>query len=419
VTFWHAGYVDAEVLDVLPDQRRARVRPEWRGFAASCGGGRVSAPLLLIAAGGTGGHMFPAQALSEAMLRRGWRVKLSTDARGARYVGAFPHLVEVEEVQSATFARGGVLSKGLVPLRIAAGIGGAKWKMLRDRPQVVIGFGGYPTIPALTAAYVLRIPRMIHEQNGVLGQVNAIFASRVQAVACGTWPTVLPSGVTGVQTGNPVRKAVRDRANAPYIPPGDYPMSILVMGGSQGARILSDVVPPAIASLPLDLRRNIRVSHQARDEDVMRVAAYYAEEGIDTDVQPFFGDIPNRMSEAQLVISRAGASSVADISVIGRPSILIPYAAATADHQTINARGLVQAGAAIRIPESMLEIGTLCDQIAMVLGDPQGAVQMARAAASCALPDATERLVALVEQLARGADVGPGRKEPVFEGRSQ
>ena len=357
-------------------------------------------PLLLMAAGGTGGHMFPAQALAEVMLRRGWRVKLSTDARGARYIGGFPHSVEVEQVQSASFARGGALAKVLAPFRIAAGVVGAVLGQMRDRPDVVVGFGGYPSIPALAAAVILRRPRLIHEQNGVLGRVNRAFATRVDRVACGTWPTDLPEGVEGLHVGNPVRAAVLERAGAGYIAPGDYPMSILVIGGSQGARILSDVVPPAIAALPMDLLRNIRVSHQARAEDQARVAEFYAAQGIDADVEPFFRDVPRRMSEAQLVISRAGASSVADISAIGRPAIVIPYAAAAADHQTANARALVEAGGAIRIPESRLEVATLTEQIASVLQHPEGAERMARAALGCAIPDAQDRLADLVETLA-------------------
>ncbi|MCV3273896.1 UDP-N-acetylglucosamine--N-acetylmuramyl-(pentapeptide) pyrophosphoryl-undecaprenol N-acetylglucosamine transferase [Roseobacter sinensis] len=357
-------------------------------------------PLLLIAAGGTGGHMFPAQALAEAMLHRGWRVKLSTDARGARYTGGFPHSTEITQINSGTFARGNLLAKLAVPFQIAGGVMGALWNMRRDRPDVVVGFGGYPTIPALAAAHLMKLPCMIHEQNGILGRVNQVFATRVDAVACGTWPTDLPEGVEGYHTGNPVRRAILDRTEAGYISPGDYPMELLVIGGSQGARILSDVIPPAIAALPMNLLRNIRVSHQAREEDGERVAAFYKDNGIQAEVQPFFHDIPRRMTEAQLVISRAGASSVADLTVIGRPSILIPFAGATGDHQTANARGLVEAGGAIMIPESRLEVTAVAEQILSVLDNPDGAMQMARSAAKFGKPDATEALVAMVEHLA-------------------
>ncbi|RKT30470.1 UDP-N-acetylglucosamine-N-acetylmuramylpentapeptide N-acetylglucosamine transferase [Roseovarius halotolerans] len=367
-------------------------------------------PLLVIAAGGTGGHMFPAQALAEVMLRRGWRVRLSTDARGARYTGGFPHSVEIEQVASATFARGGFVNKVLAPFHILGGVLGASLRMLRDRPAVVVGFGGYPTIPALAAAWLLRLPRMVHEQNGVLGRVNRIFARRVDRVACGIWPTDLPEGVEGVHVGNPVRAAVLERQGAGYIPPGDYPMSVLVIGGSQGARILSEVVPEAIAALPEALKRNIRVAHQAREEDGAQVAAFYAEQGIDADVAAFFRDVPRRMSEAQLVISRAGASSVADISVIGRPSILIPYAAAAGDHQSANAKGLSRAGAAIVIPESKLAADTLAEQIVSVLTNPEGAEQMARAALGVAQPDAPRQLADMVEALA-------GRHQEQDQGR--
>jgi len=344
--------------------------------------------------------MFPAQALSEAMLHKGWRVKLSTDARGARYTSGFSHAVQIEQITSATFARGGVLAKMLVPFRVLAGIIGATFKMMRDKPAMVVGFGGYPSIPAVSAAWILRRPRMLHEQNGVLGRVNQLFAKRVNAVACGTWPTNLPQGVTGEFTGNPVRGTVLKRAGSGYIAPGDYPMSILVMGGSQGARILSDVVPEAIKNLPAEMRSYLRVAHQAREEDHNRVDTFYASHGIAAEVKPFFNDVPRRMSEAQLVISRAGASSVADIAVIGRPSILIPYAYATGDHQTANARGLVEAEAAILIPESQLDAVSLKAQIEAIISNPSAATQMAQAALSCGRPDATDRLVELVEKLA-------------------
>ncbi len=358
------------------------------------------APLLVIAAGGTGGHMFPAQSLAEVMLRRGWRVKLSTDPRGARYCGGFPHSVQVEQVSSATFARGGIANKLVAPFHILGGILGAAARMRRERPDVVVGFGGYPTIPALSAAWLLRLPRMIHEQNGVLGRVNQVFARKVDRIACGTWPTDLPEGVHGIHVGNPVRTAVLEKAEAPYIPPGNYPMSILVIGGSQGARILSDTVPEAISDLPASILQNLRVSHQARDEDMDRVRAFYTKHGIAADVQPFFRDIPKRMSEAQLVISRAGASSVADISIIGRPSILVPLAIAIRDEQTANARGLVEAGAAVMMPESAFHAAALTDQIQTILSQPKAATQMAYAALSVAKPDAPQVLADMVEALA-------------------
>ncbi len=362
----------------------------------------MPAPLLIIAAGGTGGHMFPAQALAEAMLAKGWRVRLSTDARGARYTGGFPDAVEVSVVGSATFARGGIAAKLAVPFRILGGAFSAIGRMIKDRPVVVVGFGGYPAIPAMTAAWVLRIPRMIHEQNGVLGRVNQLFAKRVDQIACGTWPTELPDGVEGIHTGNPVRSAILDRAGAPYIPPGDYPMSIVVMGGSQGARILSDVVPPAIANLPMEMRRNIRVSQQAREEDLERVTDFYAAEGIKADVQTFFTDVPERLADAQLVIARSGASTVADVSIVGRPAIWVPLAVAIRNEQEANARELVNAGAAVMMKEDVFEVDALSAEIAKILGDTNAALQMSRAALACAVPDATNRLETLVETLANG-----------------
>ena len=361
----------------------------------------MTAPLAVIAAGGTGGHMFPAQALAEVLLDRGWLVRLSTDPRGARYAGGFPDSVEIDEVASATFARGGLLAKMAVPVRIAEGVLAAIRRVRAERPAIVIGFGGYPSIPAMAAATLLKVPRMIHEQNGVLGRVNQLFVTRVDAVACGTWPTELPAGVEGLHTGNPVRAAILQREGAPYIPPGDYPMSVLVLGGSQGARILSDVVPGALDALPEPLRTNIRVAHQARSEDEDRVRSFYEEAGIPADVQPFFDDVPRRISEAQLVISRAGASTIADLSVIGRPSVLVPLAAAIRDEQTANAHGLVQAGAAILVPESKLSVQSLRDQVEMILSQPDAAVEMAHRALATGRPDAASDLADLVDYLAK------------------
>ena len=361
----------------------------------------MTAPLCLIAAGGTGGHMFPAQSLAEVLLARGWRVKLSTDERGARYAGAFPTQVAREIVSSATTARGGPLAKLAVLPRIGMGILAAARAMRADRPAVVVGFGGYPTIPAMSAALALGVPRMIHEQNGIMGRVNAAFARRVQAVACGTWPARLPPGVTGTHSGNPVRRAVLDHAAAPYAPPGDGALNLLVIGGSQGARVLSQTVPQALAGLDPDLRARLHVSHQARAEDAEPVARAYDAAGIRAEVQPFFDDVPDRLARAQLVVSRAGASSIADITVIGRPAILIPYAAATGDHQTANARALAESGAAILLPESVLDADSLRRDIRDILSDPARATSMAAAALTLGRPDAAARLADLVTDLSR------------------
>ncbi|WP_415393866.1 undecaprenyldiphospho-muramoylpentapeptide beta-N-acetylglucosaminyltransferase [Paracoccus sp. SJTW-4] len=355
--------------------------------------------LALIAAGGTGGHMFPAQALAERLLAEGWRVKLSTDDRGARYASGFPPQVVREIVRSATPARGGALGKLAAPFRIGQGLASAVRAMRRDRPAVVVGFGGYPSIPALGAASLLGVPRMIHEQNGIMGRVNRIFARRVNRVACGIWPTELPEGISGTHVGNPVRQAVLDHAAAPYEPPGDGPLHLLVIGGSQGARRLSDVVPAAVAALPQELRARLQVSHQARAEDADRVTRAYADAGITAEVQPFFADVPERMARAQLVVSRAGASSLADLTVIGRPAILIPYPSAAGDHQSANARALAESGAAVLLPESVLDTESLARDLRAILTDGQRARTMAQAALSLGRPDAAARLHDLVTEL--------------------
>lgn len=362
--------------------------------------GQMTGKLLIIAAGGTGGHMFPAQALAEEMLARGWRVKLCTDERGARYTGGFPEAVVVEVVSAGTFARGGLVAKLGVPFRIVGGALSAWSRMRKDPPAVVAGFGGYPALPAMLAAVLSKTPRLIHEQNGVLGRVNQLLAKRVDTVACGTWPTELTQGVEGTFIGNPVRGAILERAGAEYIAPGDWPMSVLAMGGSQGSRILSQTIPAAMALLPEDMKARVRVSQQARPEDHEDTVAAYEAAGLSADVQPFFDDVPARMSECQLVIARSGASTVADISIIGRPSILIPLGIAIRDEQTANAKGLASAGAAIVIPESQLNAEVLAQHIQTVLSDEEGASQMATAALTQGKPEAAKDLADLVSGLA-------------------
>lgn len=354
---------------------------------------------LVIAAGGTGGHMFPAQALAEEMLARGWRVTLSTDARGARYAGGFPKGVTIRRVVSATPARGGTLGKLLAPFRIGFGVATAVLRFLIDRPAVVAGFGGYPSIPALSAAWLLRVPRVIHEQNGVLGRVNQVFAPRVQKVACGTWPTELPPGVDAVHVGNPVRAAILAKAGHPY-PATDATLHIVAFGGSQGARVISETVPTAVARLPEAVRQRLAVTHQARPEDAERVREIYDLAGVEVDIAPFFEDMPERLAAAHLAICRSGASSVADLSIIGRPSILIPLAAAIRDEQTANARGLVDADAAVLIPESKLDPATLSEQIMVILTTPDVGKRMSANALTQGTPNAARDLADLIQHLA-------------------
>ncbi|SEA43899.1 UDP-N-acetylglucosamine--N-acetylmuramyl-(pentapeptide) pyrophosphoryl-undecaprenol N-acetylglucosamine transferase [Rubrimonas cliftonensis] len=360
----------------------------------------MSAPLLVIAAGGTGGHMFPAQALAEAMLARGWRVTLSTDARGARYADGFPPEVAKREAAAATTAQGGALTRLGAPLTLLKGAAQAWGWMRADRPACVAGFGGYPAFPALAAAWALGLPRLIHEQNGVLGRVNRLFAPRVGAVACGTWPLRNPPpGARLLRMGNPVRPAIL-AARARYAPPGDGAIELLAFGGSQGAALFARVVPAALRLLPERLRARLRVTLQARPEDLD--AARAALHGVTAEVAPFFADMPGRLAAAHLVIARAGASTVAELCAMGRPAILTPYAAAMDDHQTANARALAEAGGAVVIAEDALTPEALAGRLAQLLADDAELAAMAATAARLARPDAADRLAELVERLAAG-----------------
>jgi UDP-N-acetylglucosamine--N-acetylmuramyl-(pentapeptide) pyrophosphoryl-undecaprenol N-acetylglucosamine transferase len=272
--------------------------------------------------------------------------------------------------------------------------------MRRDRPACVAGFGGYPALPVMIAARALKIPCLIHEQNGMLGRVNRAFAAKVDVVACGTWPTALPPGAKAVHTGNPVRAAVLAHHGATYVEPGDWPMGLLVIGGSQGAGLFARVVPEALRLLAPELRGRLRLSQQVRAEDMDRVQAVYSNLGVDADLRGFFDDLPERLDTVTLVISRAGASSLADITVIGRPAILVPYPHAADDHQAANAQGLVAAGGAFMIREHELTAEGLAGTITAILSDPEGAAAMAHASLSQGRPDATDHLAALVEDLA-------------------
>jgi UDP-N-acetylglucosamine--N-acetylmuramyl-(pentapeptide) pyrophosphoryl-undecaprenol N-acetylglucosamine transferase len=364
----------------------------------------VSAPLLVIAAGGTGGHMFPAQALAEEMLRRGWRVQLATDGRGLRYAGGFPEAVERIEFKSGTFNQGGMKAKLAAPFRIMSGIREAIRLFRTDPPACVAGFGGYPALPALAAAWRLGLPRLIHEQNGVLGRVNRLFVRRVDRVACGTWPvTNAPGGASMVHLGNPVRDTVLAVLDQPYAPPGEGRIDLLVFGGSQGASIFATLVPGAVSLLPEALRQRLAVTQQIRPGDEGVVRAAYESAGVDAELAEFFDDMPRYIAKAQLVISRAGASTVAELAAIGRPAILVPYPYAMDDHQTANALALAAPGGAILAQEAELTTDALARHIRAVLLEPGQAEHMAALARAQGRPQAARDLADMVAMLGKGS----------------
>ena len=362
----------------------------------------MTAPLLVIAAGGTGGHMFPAQALAEEMLRRGWRVQLATDARGLRYSNGFPDAVERVELRSASLQQGGWPARLAAPLSLANGTLAALGRFRADPPACVAGFGGYPAFPALAAATWRRIPSLIDEQNGVLGRVNRLFAARVDRVACGVWPlTNAPPRARLVRVGNPVRAAVLAARDIPYAPPGEGPIRILVFGGSQGASVFARLIPAALAELPPALRERLRVTQQVRSGEEGAVGEAYGRAGIEAELAPFFEDMPGRIAASQLVISRAGASTIAELGVIGRPAILVPYPHATDDHQTANARALSEAGGAILAPQHGLTPAGFATMVEKILADPAEAAAMAEKARSVGNPTAASDLADLVEELGK------------------
>lgn len=346
--------------------------------------------------------MFPAQALAEEMLRRGWRVQLATDARGLRYAGGFPAAVTRIELRSGTFAQGGLMARLVAPVRIVAGVWDAIRRFRADRPACVAGFGGYPALPALGAAWWLNLPRLIHEQNGVLGRVNRLFARRVDQVACGTWPLDrAPEGANLVHLGNPVRDATLAVLDKPYVRPGDGAISLVVFGGSQGASAFARLVPDAVSLLPEQLRQRLVVTQQVRPGEEEPVKSAFASVGVRGDLAPFFEDMPRRIAEAQLVICRAGASTVAELSAIGRPSILIPYPHAMDDHQTANAMALAEAGGAILAQEAELTADALAQHISAVVLDPKQAAYMAAQAKAQGRPRAAQELADLVQVLGK------------------
>jgi UDP-N-acetylglucosamine--N-acetylmuramyl-(pentapeptide) pyrophosphoryl-undecaprenol N-acetylglucosamine transferase len=359
------------------------------------------APLVVVAAGGTGGHLFPAQALSSVLASRGITVDLATDERATRYGGDFPAR-QTHLIPSATFRGSGPVAVAQTLAALGRGTAAAFNLLGRLRPAAVIGFGGYPTVPPVAAAALRRIPTIIHEQNGVMGRANRLLAPFVTAIATG-----FPGALAGKQslaakahhTGNPIRAAVLDAANVSYAPPAET-FRLLAFGGSQGARIMADIVPPAVEALAPDLRARLMVVQQAREEDVERVQAIYRRLGVDATVAPFFPGLPARMAASHLVVSRSGASTVAELAAIGRPAILVPLPHALDQDQRANARVLEQAGGAIRIEQDEFTPQRLATEITALAAAPERLVAMAQATQSCGVPDAAVRLADLVQRVA-------------------
>ena len=364
----------------------------------------ATAPVLL-AAGGTGGHLFPAEALASALDRRGTKVHLATDHRAARYGGAFADDA-IHIVSSATLRGRNPLAVSRTAALLGIGMFQAFALVGRLRPAAVIGFGGYPTIPPVLAAAWRGVPSLIHDANAVIGRANRFLAPRVSAIAT-TFPDVFRNepALAGkaTLTGNPVRPAVVAAAATPYAAEVK-PVRLLVFGGSQGARIMADIVPAAIGLLDPSVRGLLAIVQQAREEDLGRVRDAYAGFGVAAEVAPFFSDLPARMAASHLVISRSGASTVAELAAIGRPAILVPLPHALDQDQFANAGVLEQAGGALRIAQNTFTPRRLADEIAALAAAPARLQAMAAAARSVGRLDAADRLADLVLKVAsRGA----------------
>lgn len=357
---------------------------------------------VVIAAGGTGGHLFPAEALAQELKRRGREVVLITDERGRNYAESFP-ADEIIGVKAATFAGRGPVGRIAAGLSIMGGVGAARSALKRLMPLAVIGFGGYPSLPAMGAAILCGIPSCIHEQNAVLGRVNRRLAPFVSAIAS-TFPSlkgISSSAAIKVKvTGNPVRDAVIAKAGAPYAPPGKLgDIRLLVFGGSQGAQIFAKLVPEALGKIEPSMARRLHVVQQARPEDAQAVQAAYAKANIRAEIAPFFKNLPERMADAHLVIARGGASTICELAVIGRPALIVPLPSAMDDHQTFNAKFLADAHAAVALAQRDLTAQGLADAMSRLCGDPALLARMAEAARQHGRAEATKALADLVESL--------------------
>ncbi len=359
---------------------------------------------FVLAAGGTGGHMVPAHALAAELRKRGHGVLLITDDRGARFPGLFQgvpvHILPAGRLRRSPLG----LVRGVRSL--LAGRREAKNLYKSHRPDAVIGFGGYPAVPALLAATAVKIPTVIHEQNAVLGRANRFLAGDAAAIATAYSEIDRMKRRHEEKTilvGNPVREAIAKLGEVPFPQFDDYaPFKILVTGGSQGATVLSKVVPEGLGLLSPSLRLRLQVMQQCRPDDIDQVRTRYSELGIPAELMTYIEDMPAKLAEAHLIIARSGASTVAELTAAGRPAILIPYPEATDDHQTANARDITNAGGARMIHQPFFTPEALAKQVEVMAEDPQSLVNAAARALSVGKPHAASDLADLLERVGGG-----------------
>jgi UDP-N-acetylglucosamine--N-acetylmuramyl-(pentapeptide) pyrophosphoryl-undecaprenol N-acetylglucosamine transferase len=355
--------------------------------------------VIVLSAGGTGVHLFPAQALAGELARRGRDIVVMTDARFANYATAFPN-ANIETVPSSPF------NAVTAPFKIAAGFVVALAKLLKLKPAAVIGFGGYPSVPVMLAANFAGLPTGIIEQNAVVGRANRLVMNKVRKVAA-AFPIArfAPADISKVVlTGNPLRPEVEALWGAHYnMPQTGGPIRLLVFGGSQGARALSEIVPAALTRLPHDMKMRLSVVQQCRAEDIEQVREIYRNAEIRCQLETFFTDLPQRMAEAQLVIARSGAGTIAELMAIGRPAILVPLPGALDDNQTPNAEILSKADAGWCVPQAALTPDSLAQMLGAIFADPLALAQRASRAHALAVPNAVGKLADMVDDLARAA----------------
>lgn len=369
---------------------------------------------FVLMAGGTGGHLFPAMALAQELVRRGHVVELMTDHRVDGFGGDFParqiHIVPAATPSGANPIR--MVGAGFTILR---GIASAHGKLRKLRPDAVVGFGGYPTFPPFIAANLLGIPGILHEQNAVMGRANRALARFADILAM-SFPSTRfadQQNLEKVLTGNPVRDRVRALVGRPYPALDDRgPIRLVVTGGSQGARVMSDVVPAAIALLPDALRGRLQIVQQARAEDIDRVTDTYRQSRTSVELASFIPDLPERIADAHLVIGRAGASTITELAVIGRPAILVPLPGALDSDQKYNALFLQEGGGGWMEEQDTLSPQSLANRLVELLADPQGLQKAAHAARSLGQPRAVEKLADLAEMLAGKHTQIEGRPNP-------